>query len=220
MSGVPHDRIRNNRLEIGDYNLIAAIQRDFYTDADDLYEKFLADRDFGHFERHLVREKELSEDRQLIIIDNQQLTIADIDLHIHKAKAQFGDHLKLAVVDYVNQIVPPGDDMYDWKSQIQLSKNLKNLARKHEICIVSPYQIDKGGEARFSKGLLDAADIALNLEALEKSLMFTTTKCRGFERVEIESKIDWNTLKIHPDEFSSTEEEVKDVEKSKEDMPF
>jgi len=213
MSGVPHDRIRNNRLEQNDYNLLANVQRDFYNNSDSLYDKFLEDRDYAAFERHLIREKSLREDKQLIIIDNQQLTIADIDLHMHKAKAQFGENLRLVVVDYVNQIVPPGDDMYDWKTQIQLSKNLKNLARKHEVCVVSPYQIDKGGEARFAKGLLDAADIALNLEAQESSLRFTTTKCRGFERVELESKIDWETLKIHPDEFET-------VEKSPEDMSY
>lgn len=214
LSGVSHDRIRNNRLEQGDYNKLAEVQKDFYEDSDSLYEKFLIDRDYPAFERHLVREKKLLEDRQLIIVDNQELTVADIDLHIHKAKAQFGGKLQLVVVDYVNQIVPIGEDMYDWKTQVNLSKNLKNLARKHEVCVVSPYQIDKGGEARFAKGLLDAADIALNLTAQESSLKFTTTKCRGFASMELESPINWDTLRIEPDEFSDN------IQPTEEDMAF
>ena len=36
------------------------------------------------------------------------------------------------------------------------------------MVIVSPYQIDAGGEARFAKGILDAADIALVMEAHDK----------------------------------------------------
>ncbi len=35
-----------------------------------------------------------------------------------------------------------GLDLFDWKSQVIISKKLTELARKHEVVITSPYQID------------------------------------------------------------------------------
>jgi hypothetical protein len=49
-----------------------------------------------------------------------------------------------------------------------VSKKLKEFARKYELVMVSPYQIDASGEARFAKGILDAADIALVMSAHDK----------------------------------------------------
>ena len=122
-------------------------------------------------------------------------------MHIGKAKAKFGDKLKVVVVDYINQIVLEGTDQYDWKPQIEISKKLKNLARKYEIVMVSPYQIDASGEARFAKGILDAADIALTMEAHDKetnAISFETTKIRGGKEMAFTCPIDWDTLRISP----------------------
>jgi hypothetical protein len=107
----------------------------------------------------------------------------------------------VAVVDYINQIVLEGTDQYDWKPQIEISKKLKNLARKYEIVLVSPYQIDATGEARFAKGILDAADIALTMEAHDKetnAISFETTKIRGGKEMAFTCPIDWDTLRISP----------------------
>ena len=137
----------------------------------------------------------------MIIVDDRDLTLSSIDLHIGKAKAKFGDKLKVVVVDYINQIVLEGTDQYDWKPQIEISKKLKNLARKYEIVMVSPYQIDATGEARFAKGILDAADIALTMEAHDKetnAISFETTKIRGGKEMAFTCPIDWDTLRISP----------------------
>ena len=137
----------------------------------------------------------------MIIVDDRDLTLSSIDLHIGKAKAKFGDKLKVVVVDYINQIVLEGTDQYDWKPQIEISKKLKNLARKYEIVMVSPYQIDASGEARFAKGILDAADIALTMEAHDKetnAISFETTKIRGGKEMAFTCPIDWDTLRISP----------------------
>jgi replicative DNA helicase len=105
------------------------------------------------------------------------------------------------VVDYVNQIKIDGGSQFDWQPQVEVSKQLKNLARKYNIVMVSPYQIDDKNEARFGKGILDAADVALILEAHDKSLgaiTLTTTKIRGASDIDITSPINWETLKISP----------------------
>ena len=154
----------------------------------------------------------------MIIVDDRDLTLSSIDLHIGKAKAKFGDKLKVVVVDYVNQIVLEGADQYDWKPQIEVSKKLKNLARKYEVVMVSPYQIDKDGEARFAKGILDAADIALVMEAHDKesnAVSFETTKIRGGKEMAFTCPIDWDTLRISPQSVDkpSSKEAVKRASK-------
>jgi hypothetical protein len=67
--------------------------------------------------------------------------------------------------------------------------------------MVSPYQIDATGEARFAKGILDAADIALTMEAHDKetnAISFETTKIRGGKEMAFTCPIDWDTLRISP----------------------
>ncbi len=172
-----------------------------FKDADETVSEFLRHRDRFKFEEMLVRNYSLKPDNQMIIVDDRDLTLSSIDLHIGKAKAKFGDKLKVVVVDYVNQIVLEGSDQYDWKPQIEVSKKLKNLARKYEVAMVSPYQIDATGEARFAKGILDAADIALIMEAHDKetnAISFNTTKIRGGPEMAFTCPIDWDTLRISP----------------------
>ena len=66
----------------------------------------------------------------------------------------------MAVVDYVNII--KHDDQRDWKTQIMMADNLKSISRKYDLTLISPYQIDATGEARFAKGILDSADRSFN----------------------------------------------------------
>ena len=87
--------------------------------------------------------------------------------------------------------------------------------------MVSPYQIDASGEARFAKGILDAADIALVMEAHDKekaALTFSTTKIRGASELTITSPINWETLRISPNSIDAPEkkETIKKVKKTKE----
>ena len=88
--------------------------------------------------------------------------------------------------------------------------------------MVSPYQIDASGEARFAKGILDAADIALVMEAHDKdkgALTFNTTKIRGGREMTFTSPINWDTLRISPNTIDAPEakETVKRVSKKKVD---
>lgn len=188
-----------------------------FVGADDAVSQFIKTRDRFEFEETLIRNYKLKPDNQMIIVDDRDLSLGAIDLHIGKAKAKFGDKLKLVVVDYINQIVLEGADQYDWKPQIEVSKKLKNLARKYEIVLVSPYQIDSSGEARFAKGLLDAADIAMILEAHNKdsqAISFQTTKIRGAKELGFTSPIDWDTLRISPQSIDRPQAQQKESKKS------
>lgn len=225
MTGVPHSRIRNGEFRPEDLKKIAKARADMFMDTEAIYNEYLDTGDFRHFEHSLVKDHKLKPDNQLIIIDNNRLTLADIDMNIQKYKSQFGDKLSTVVVDYVNQIEI--DDIYAWKQQITLSKQLKTFARKYGIVMVTPYQIDDTGEARFAKGLLDAADVSLILKANDDYLEFESTKSRSTSAFKMNSAITWDTLKIHPEEFIIPEKEVEEVKETetktkgkKEDLPW
>lgn len=201
LANVNLQNLKQNKLTDEEVLRVVKARANMFTGAEELVDSFMRNRDRYKFEETLVRNFELKPDNQMIVIDDRDLTLGAIDLHIGKTKARFGEKLKLVVVDYVNQIVVEGVSQFDWQPQIEVSKKLKNLARKYEVAILSPYQIDATGEARFAKGLLDAADIALVLEAHDKdkqAISFETTKIRGGKEMHFTSPIDWDTLRISP----------------------
>jgi len=201
LANVSLQGLKQNKLTDDEMLRVVKARAGMFEDSDQTILDFMRHRDRYRFEEQLVRQHTLKPDNQMIIVDDRDLTLSSIDLHIGKAKAKFGDKLKVVVVDYVNQIVLEGADQYDWKPQIEVSKKLKNLARKYEVVLVSPYQIDKDGEARFAKGILDAADIALTMEAHDKetnAITFETTKIRGGKEMAFTCPIDWDSLRISP----------------------
>lgn len=202
MGDVSHAKIRQNTLDFTDQIKLAKARASMFEESESAIEEFLKHQDSIKFEADLIRNYKLK-DNQLVIIDDRELSITAVDLHLQKLKAQYGDKLKLAVIDYLNQIVVPGQEngMYDWTTQIYISKKLKEFARKYDICILSPYQIDDSGGTRFAKGILDAADIALLLDAHtreDNAITFETTKIRGGAPLKFSSSMDWDTLKIDP----------------------
>jgi replicative DNA helicase len=222
LANVNLQNLKQHKLTDDELLRVVKARAEMFVDSGDLVSEFLRHRDRFKFEEKLVRNCVLKADNQMIIVDDRDLTLSSIDLHIGKAKAKFGDKLKLVVVDYLNQIVLEGNDQYDWKPQIEVSKKLKNLARKYEIVMVSPYQIDKDGEARFAKGILDAADIALTMEAHDKetnAISFETTKIRGGKEMAFTSPIDWDTLRISPQSVDkpTAKEPIKKVKKGQEE---
>jgi len=228
MSGVSLANISNAKLSPMELRDIAKIRTGMFVGAEDLFEQYLEDENYTQFETRLNATKELKKDNQIIMIDNQDLTLANIDLTVHKHKIQFGDKLKLVVVDYLNQISMK--DKYDWKNQIELSARLKAIARKHNVILVTPYQIDKSGEARFSKGILDSMDIAMILDKGEGRIDFKSTKTRNKRSFEFASCVNESTMKIDPNENNlppkdenkaeTKKEAKKENKESPEDLPW
>lgn len=208
LANVSHQNLKQNRLTEDELLRVVKARAGMFDNSDDLVEAFKTHRDKIKFEQSLVREKRLKTDNQMIIIDDRALTLTSLDLHLGKIKAKFGDKFTVAVVDYLNQIVVEGASQFDWQPQIVISKKLKELARKYDIVMISPYQIDATGEARFAKGILDAADIALVMEAHEKekgALTFSTTKIRGGREMTFTSPINWDSLRISPHDIEAPE---------------
>lgn len=212
LANINLQNLKQNKLTDDEVLKLVKVRANMFSGADELVTDFMRHRDRFKFEETLVRNFTLKPNNQMIIVDDRDLTLSSIDLHIGKAKSKFGDYLKLVVVDYINQIVLEGQDQYDWKPQIEVSKKLKNLARKHDVVMVSPYQIDAAGEARFAKGILDAADIALILNAHDKdqgAITFDTTKIRNGREMQFTSPIDWDSLRISPQSIDQPQKQKK-----------
>jgi replicative DNA helicase len=216
LADVSHQNLKQNKLTDDELLRVVRARAGMFLDADDLVEDFKKHRNKYKFEAELVRHKHLKPDNQLIIIDDRALSITTLDLHLGKIKAKFGDNFKVAVVDYLNQIVVEGSGQFDWQPQVVVSKKLKELARKYDIVMFSPYQVDDKGEARFAKGILDAADIALLMKAHDKeenAISYETTKIRGGRDMRFTSPINWDTLRISPQSIEAPRESKKEDKK-------
>ena len=119
------------------------------------------------------------------------------------------------IVDYINQVkrssLPSRGGQYDWTEQIEVSKALKSMAQEFEVPVFSPYQTDATGEARFAKGILDAADAAYALETWEQEdqcVTFNCVKMRSASMKSFSSKMDWETLKIGPESMLTPKEQA------------
>lgn len=198
LAKVPFLSLRNNSLTNEDLLKVVKVRAAMFEDADDLVMAFMKHKDKFKFEAELIRTKSLKQDNQMIIIDDRALSITSLDLHLGKLKARFKDKLKVCIVDYLNQMVVEGASQFDWQPQIIISKKLKELARKHEVLMLSPYQIDGAGQARFAKGILDAADVALIMKPDKETITFDTTKIRSGPSMIFTSPINWDTLRISP----------------------
>lgn len=194
LSGVENSKLRKASLAYTDYEKLALTRSGMFLDSEEIYEDFKTHRNYEKFEIDLLSSKKLKQDNQFIIVDNQNLTLPDIDMNIQKFKTRYGDKLKVVVVDYLNSINIP--DIYNWKVQITLSRKLKEFARKYDIVLVTPYQVDSSGEARFSKGILDKADISAVLKAEEDYITFKSTKTRNISPFEFNAPINWETFNI------------------------
>lgn len=212
LADVPYMNLKKGTLTAEEWLRVVKVRAGMYQNAGDLVTEYITHRDRFKFESDLIRSKELKSDNQIIIIDDRSLSLTSIDLHLGKLKAKFGDKLKVGVIDYLNQVVIEGANQFDWQPQIVVSKKFKELARKHGLVIFSPYQIDANGEARFAKGILDAPDIALILEAHEGengAMTMNTTKIRGGPPQSFTSPMNWTTLRLSPQSMEKPHKDEK-----------
>jgi replicative DNA helicase len=207
LSGVPFLTIFKNEVSIDQkLQLVRAKIDNFYEPSDKInewYNELHNRKDFKKFENRIKTEKPSFKTNRFFIIDDESLTINRID---HYCNMFSNQHKKfnLAVVDYINII--KHEDSKDWKTQIVLAEALKGISRKFNITMLSPYQIDATGEARFAKGILDAADRSFTFfPAIEgenreqgNKLQMMTSKIRNGKHMSFDVYMDWACVKIDP----------------------
>ena len=130
------------------------------------------------------------------------------------------------IVDYINQVKRSSlpsrtGGQYDWTEQIEVSKALKSMAQEYDCTVFSPYQTDASGEARFAKGILDAADAAYTLETWDHEDACITLNCvkmRSASMKSFTSEVDWDSLKIGPESALTPQEREDSSHKTGEDI--
>ena len=131
--------------------------------------------------------------------------MAKIASVVRQKRLEYED-LGLIVVDYLNQVrrhnAPSRSGQYEWTEQIEISKALKALAQENNCMVLSAFQTDVKGEARFAKGILDAVDAAYVIQQWGKEvpcIKFTNKKMRSGEQEGFISHLDWDSWRIGPE---------------------
>jgi len=215
-TGIPFARLRTKNLNVIEWERVASWWAARFENGQERLKEYKANRDFDRFHHELTTNCELLPTQQLDVIYDPSLTLSKIRAELDK-KVKALD-VGVVIVDYINQVkrssLPSRGGQYDWTEQIEVSKALKAMAQEFEVPVFSPYQTDATGEARFAKGILDAADAAYTLETWEQEDNCMTLNCvkmRSASMKSFTSTMDWETLKIGP-ESSLTPNEKADAE--------
>ena len=223
-TGVPFSRLRTKNLSITEWEKVANWQAERYKDSQERLAEYREHRNFDKFHDKLVTSCELLPTQQLDVIYDPSLTLAKIRAELDK-KVKSKMNVGVVIVDYINQVkrssMPSRGGQYDWTEQIEVSKALKSMAQEYETPVFSPYQTDASGEARFAKGILDAADAAYAMEPWSQEDACMTFKCvkmRAAAMRSFSSTMDWETLKIGPDTALSPKEREDNDQKTGEEI--
>ena len=221
---VPIGRLATRNLTSTEWNRVAEWWANRFVDGVDLLPDFYESRDFDTLHTELSKKK-LTPDRQLDVIYDPVLSLSRIRKELESKINQ--TDVGVIIVDYLNQVkrsnAPSKGGQYDWTEQIEVSKTLKSMAQEYEVPVFSPYQTDSTGEARFAKGILDAADAAYTIETWapeDECITFNCTKMRSAKMEGFTSVMDWETLKIGPQSTMNPKdrETLKDTMATGEDI--
>ena len=223
-TGVPFSRLRTKNLSITEWEKVANWQAERYKDSQERLAEYREHRNFDKFHDKLVTSCELLPTQQLDVIYDPSLTLSKIRAELDK-KVKSKMNVGVVIVDYINQVkrssMPSRGGQYDWTEQIEVSKALKSMAQEYETPVFSPYQTDASGEARFAKGIFDAADAAYAMEPWSQEDACMTFKCvkmRAAAMRSFSSTMDWETLKIGPDTALSPKEREDNDQKTGEEI--
>ena len=200
---IPFARLRSQNLSVPEWEKVAGWWAARYVDGQDRLKEYREHRDFARLHTALKNNCELLPTQQLDVVYDAGLTLSKIRSELDKKVKQMD--VGVIIVDYINQVkrssLPSRGGQYDWTEQIEVSKKMKHYAQEYETMFFAPYQTDASGEARFAKGILDAADAAYALETWEQQdecMTFNCVKMRSNEMRSFSSVVDWETLKIGP----------------------
>ncbi len=222
-TGVPFSRLRTRNLSVGEWELVASWWANRFQEGQTQLKEYKGHRDFEKFHHKLTTTCELLPTQQIDVVYDPSLTLAKIKAEMDKKVKAI--NAGVVLVDYINQVkrsaLPSRGGQYDWTEQIEVSKALKAMAQEYECTVVTPYQTDASGEARFAKGILDAADAAYALETYDQEdqcITFNCTKMRSAAMRSFTSAIDWETMKIGPDSALTPQQKEETTHKTGEDI--
>ena len=220
---VPFARLRTQNLSITEWEKVATWWAARYVDGQDRLKDYRTHRDFNKLHTSLKTQHELLPTQQLDVVYDPALTLSKIRAELDKKVKPL--NVGVIIVDYINQVkrssLPSRGGQYDWTEQIEVSKALKSMAQEYDCTVFSPYQTDASGEARFAKGILDAADAAYSLETWDHEDACITLNCvkmRSASMKSFTSQVDWDSLKIGPESALTPKEKEDSSHKTGEEI--
>jgi replicative DNA helicase len=220
---VPFARLRTQNLNITEWEKVATWWAARYVDGQDRLKEYTQHRDFDKLHTALKNNCELLPTQQLDVVYDPALTLSKIRAELDKKVKPL--NVGVIIVDYINQVkrssLPSRGGQYDWTEQIEVSKALKSMAQEYDCTVISPYQTDATGEARFAKGILDAADAAFTLETWDHEdacITFNCVKMRSASMKSFTSTVDWDSLKIGPESAMTPKEREDSSHKTGEEI--
>lgn len=226
-TGVHFGRLRSKNLTPDEWDAVAKWWAGRREHGDFHYDSYLAHRDFDKLHEGLIKENLLP--NQIDVIYDPSLTLSKIQSEVDKRVSK-GVKIGVIIVDYINKVrkTTMSSKPYDWVEQVEVAVGLKEkIAQEYEIPVVSPYQIDANGEARFAKGILDSADAAFTMNTYTHEdccITFNCVKMRSNEERSFTTEVNWQSLKIGPNTALTPKERDKEEEKSAEtsheEVPF
>ena len=220
---VPFARLRTQNLSVTEWEKVATWWAARYVDGQDRLKDYKTHRDFNKLHTSLKTRHELLPTQQLDVVYDPALTLSKIRAELDKKVKPL--NVGVIIVDYINQVkrssLPSRGGQYDWTEQIEVSKALKSMAQEYDCTVISPYQTDATGEARFAKGILDAADAAYTLETWDHEdacITFNCVKMRSASMKSFTSTVDWDSLKIGPETAMTPKEKDDSSHKTGEEI--
>lgn len=211
-TGIPFSKIRQRDMDVAEWEKVVAWWATRYQDGGDAYEAYLKHRSFEKFHQQISKHPMSSAYVDVVYDPNMTLGKVSAEINKRMGSGEYG----IWIVDYINKVKRTGGNHIqhmDWQEQISISHAFKTLAQDSGVPLLSPYQIDAQGEARFAKGILDSPDAAFILTAHKGEtpcMTFNTTKMRGADdEEEFTSTMNWSTLKIGPDSAEKPRQENK-----------
>ena len=222
-TGIPHARLRTKNLGVTEWEKVAVWWANRFQEGQKKLQEYKQHRDFDEFHHSLTTNCELLPTQQVDVVYDPSLNLAKIKAEMDKKVKAL--NVGVVLVDYINQVkksaIPNRAGQYDWTEQIEVSKALKSMAQEYDCTVISPYQTDASGEARFAKGILDAADAAYALETYEQEdacITFNCVKMRNSAQRSFTSTMNWETQKIGPESSLSPQEREDSSMKTGEDI--
>ena len=214
--------MRTKNLSVAEWEKVAGWWANRFTAGQDRLKEYREHRDFEKFHAKL-KTGELLPTNQLDVVYDPSLTLSKIRAELDKKVKAL--NVGVIIVDYINQVkrssLPSRGGQYDWTEQIEVSKALKSMAQEYDCTVFTPYQTDASGEARFAKGILDAADAAYSLETYDHEdgcITLNCVKMRSAAMRSFTSTVDWESLKIGPESALTPQEKDDSTHKTGEDI--
>ena len=220
-TGVSFSRLKTKNLSITEWEKVVVWWASRFHESNEVLESYKSHRDFDKFHIELTTKCKLNPSHQIDIVYDPSLTLSKIRSELDKKVVPL--NIGIIIVDYLNQVkrshTPSRAGQYDWAEQIEVSKAFKSMAQEYKVPFFSPYQTDATGEARFAKGILDAADAAFALDAHtpeDGCITFDCVKMRNNPMDSFTSTVNWDNLQmgpetaIHPSDKEDEEVRVKE----------